>query len=170
MSKMKCNYTKLDDSEDTPLFQVTPGKNCRLFPYLWTPECAQAYQSGMLNPQNNPYLCRAMGPVDAAQMYTGLPVNFQYTPAGQPKTCAKSATEEPRGPVEGLSPSLPDAMQQQGVRMAEGYCKNCGCGSKEDYSACDFTRKGRESIARCRKCPGKCRQGEFPNCEWSCRK
>lgn len=108
-SKSKCNYSKLDQSEEQPLFKVTPGKNCRLFPYLWTPECAQAYQSGILNPQNNPYMCRAQGPVDPAQMYTGLPVNFEYSPAGNARRCVASASEEPRGPVEGLSPPLQDA-------------------------------------------------------------
>lgn len=116
MSRMKCNYSKLDQSEDTPLFQVTPGKNCRLFPYLWTPECAQAYQSGLLNPQNNPYMCRAQGPVDPGQAYTGYPVFFQYNPAGQPLQCQKCANEPPRGPVEGLSPPLADAMQQDLLR------------------------------------------------------
>ena len=115
---MKCNYSKLDQSESTPLFQVTPGKNCRLFPYLWTPECAAAYQTGMINPQNNLYMCRAMGPVDPGQMYTGLPVNFQYNPAGQPKQCVTCSKEDPRGPVEGLSPSFMDAMQQQRVRRS----------------------------------------------------
>lgn len=109
MSKLKCNYSKLDNSEEQPLFHVTPGKNCRLFPYLWTPECAQAYKTGYLNPQNNPYQCQAMGPVAANQMYTGVPVNFEYSPAGNPRRCLVYANEEPRGPVEGLAPSLQDA-------------------------------------------------------------
>lgn len=131
---MKCNYTKLDDSESTPLFQVTPGKNCRLFPYLWTPECAAAYQTGMINPQNNPYQCRAMGPVDPGQMYTGLPVNFEYSPAGQAKNCAAPVT----GPKEGLSPPLnvrenlligcPMCGRSGGCSCHRG--KGCGCGGR----------------------------------------
>lgn len=86
-------YAHLDDQPS--LFNVTPGKNCRLFPYLWTKECADLYGSRQLTPENNPYLCRAMGPVDPAQAYNGLPApKFKYTLAGDPKN-ANAPIEEP---------------------------------------------------------------------------
>lgn len=84
-------YTKLD--EPTNLFQVTPGKNCRMFPYLWTEECAAYYQNkppGLCNP----YQCPAKGPVDQPKQYTGYTVNFEYDLAGT--KCNQPINENPR--------------------------------------------------------------------------
>ena len=80
MSRPKNMYAKLDDSESTPLFQVTRGKNCRLYPYLWTKECAEVYGNG--DAKSNPYRCSAKGPVDPNQNYTGFNVSFAYDMAG----------------------------------------------------------------------------------------
>ena len=106
MSRNRYMYAQLD--EQTPTFKVTPGKNCRLFPYLWSQEGADFYATQKMSPEQNPYQCHAMSPVDPGQAYTGLPVNFQYSRVGDPKKCADCVNEEPRGPVEGVSPPLED--------------------------------------------------------------
>ena len=70
----KYDYSKANKVNDTPLFHVTPGKNCRMYPYIWTKDCAKLYAG----PQKNPYICRSQGPVDSAQNYNGLPLFFEY--------------------------------------------------------------------------------------------
>lgn len=82
---MKCRseYAHLD--EKTPLFEVTPGKNCRLFPYIWSKECAEIYNKGEKNPF--PYFCRPQGPVDQYQEYNGLNLSYDYNLAGNPVIC-----------------------------------------------------------------------------------
>lgn len=78
-------YAKLD--EQTPIFKVTPGKNCKMYPYLWTEECALYYGPNG-DPKDNPFRCKAQGPVDPGQEYLGFPkVNFSHDLAGNPETC-----------------------------------------------------------------------------------
>jgi len=85
-------YARLDNEQDTPMFKVTPGKNCRMFPYLWTQECADFFSG---NPGVNPFNCRAQGPVDPATQYTGYPISFSYNLAGNPKNAEKPADTYP---------------------------------------------------------------------------
>lgn len=77
-------YAKLD--EKSPLFTVTPGKNCKMYPYLWSDECSKFYgPTG--DPKDNPFRCKAQNPVDSAQQYLGYPINFEYDLAGKQKNC-----------------------------------------------------------------------------------
>ena len=79
------DYAKAEKENDTPLFHVTPGKNCRMFPYLWTTDCAKIYAG----PEKNPYICRPQKSVDPRQIYNGLPVFFEYDLAGEsPQGCS----------------------------------------------------------------------------------
>jgi hypothetical protein len=78
------------ENQATPLFQVTPAKNCRMFPYLWTEDCARMY-SGT---ERNPYICRSQGPVDSSQKYNGLPVSFKYSLSGE--NCKITKDDEPQ--------------------------------------------------------------------------
>lgn len=79
-----CNYAKLDDP--APLFQVSLEKQCRMFPYLWTPECAQAVAQG----EYTPCACRSRGPEGTPQgAYRGCPtVRFEYDAPGTAAGCA----------------------------------------------------------------------------------
>lgn len=82
----KYDYSKANKVNETPLFHVTPGKNCRMYPYIWSEDCAKLYSG----PKKNPYICRAQGPVDSAQNYNGLPLFFEYNLAGEsPQGCSK---------------------------------------------------------------------------------
>jgi len=89
--KHHSDYARLD--EDTPLFHVTPGKNCRLYPYIWSKDCADIYNKGQKNPI--PYLCRPQGSVDPNQQYTGFNVFYEFDLAGNPKNCSKKPTNGP---------------------------------------------------------------------------
>jgi hypothetical protein len=90
MSNNRYDYASASDPR-TPLFTVTPGKNCRLYPYIWTKDCATIYGG----PDKNPYLCRPQAPVDPGQQYTGLPVFFEYNLAGE-KCDKKDQSYTPR--------------------------------------------------------------------------
>lgn len=74
----KSNYFKLQDSESTPLFEVSKGKGCRLYPYLWSKECHEL----VANQKCNPFKCKAKGPVDPNQAYLNFPKSFEYTLPG----------------------------------------------------------------------------------------
>ena len=77
-------YSKLDTP--TPLFEVSTGKLCRHFPYLWTQECADHLKN--VPKDKNPYRCHPKGPVDPGQGYTGYPSKqFEYNLPGQ--DCSK---------------------------------------------------------------------------------
>ena len=91
MSNPRSMYAKLDES--TPMFTITPGKNCRLFPYLWSKDCAAFYGPNG-NPADNPFRCKAQGPVDPNQQYLGFPVNFEYSLSGE-KNCNTPTSEYP---------------------------------------------------------------------------
>lgn len=93
MSNKRSMYAKLDDEYKAPLFTVTPGKNCRMFPYLWTAECA-AFYGPKGDPKDNPFRCKAQGPVDANQEYLGFPVAFSYNLSGE-KGCDQASKEYP---------------------------------------------------------------------------
>lgn len=80
------NYTKLDQS--TPLFTVTPGKSCRMYPYIWSKECAE-------NKKPNPYLCKPQNPVDPNQKYLGYPVFFEYDLAGSNRKSPPTYSPKP---------------------------------------------------------------------------
>lgn len=116
MSNKRSMYSKLANSEDTPLFTVTPGKNCRMYPYLWSEECAKFYgPTG--DPKDNPFRCNAPSPVDPGQAYLGYPVNFQYNQAGNPKRCGEAPAEYP--PVIG--------QQQQRAQCSFDVQEKYGC-------------------------------------------
>ena len=87
-------YAKLENEQDTPLFRVTPGKNCRMFPYLWTQECANFFGK-YGDPKANPFNCKAQGPVDPATQYTGYPISFSYNLAGNAKNAENPANGYP---------------------------------------------------------------------------
>jgi hypothetical protein len=82
-SNLHYDYATLNNYQGGPLFKVTPAKNCRLFPYLYSKECAMLYA----NPcYKNPFICRSEGPVDPNQKYLNMPVRFEYNLAGE-KAC-----------------------------------------------------------------------------------
>jgi hypothetical protein len=117
-------YAKLEDENATPLFQVTRGKNCRMYPYLWSQECEDIF--GQLgNPQQNPFKCQSQGPVDPGQSYTGYPISFKYTLAGNPKNAEKPADDYPEMIGEGsnqriqVTESKPESKEE----IIEGFSK-----------------------------------------------
>lgn len=73
-------YAKLD--EKTEVFK--PRITCVHYPYLWQKECELRYGDGPESSARNNEACKGQGPVDTYPgMYTGFPVNFEYTQAGQ---------------------------------------------------------------------------------------
>ena len=106
-------YAKAEDENATPRFEVTPGKNCRMYPYLWSQECEDFY-SQLGNPTQNPFKCKAQGPVDQGQSYTGYPISFKYTLEGNPKNAEKPADEYPPMIGEGVA-------QPNTIELKEGF-------------------------------------------------
>ena len=92
----RSSYSKLDDA--TPLFEVSLEKKCRSFPFLWTPECAQAAERG----EFTPCACRSMGPEGTPNhAYRGCPASlqFEYTVPGSVQSCAPDANTNRNGVV-----------------------------------------------------------------------
>lgn len=135
-------YAKLENEQDTPIFKVTPGKNCRMYPYLWTQECEDFFsgKSG-IDPKTNPFNCRAQGPVDPASQYTGYPISFSYNLSGNPKNAEK--------PVDSYPNIIGQASSDKEV--------------KENFSPC-LVRQAL-TVPRCRKCPNSCKSD---GCGWKC--
>jgi len=98
-------YAKLENENATPIFQVTPGKNCRMYPYLWSQECEDFFAQ-LGHPAQNPFKCQAQGSVDPGQNYTGYPVSFSYTLAGNPQHAEKPADDFPNMIGEGPKNTL----------------------------------------------------------------
>lgn len=88
--KYHSDYARLD--EKTPMFHVTPGKNCRMYPYIWTKDCAEIYEKGKNCPI--PYLCRANEPVDPNQKYNNFNNFFEFNLAGNPKNCSEPPAKQ----------------------------------------------------------------------------
>lgn len=107
-------YAKIQDENATPLFQVTPGKNCRMYPYLWSQECEDFFGKLGKTPQQNPFKCQAQGSVDPNQNYTGFPVSFSYTLAGNPKNAEKPADGYPNMIGEGSN-------NESTIHLKEGF-------------------------------------------------
>lgn len=109
-------YAKAEEDDKTPLFSVTPGKTCRLYPYLWTQECEDFFKGR--DPKDNPFRCQAMGPVDKGTQYIGFPITFKYDLAGNPKNA--------EGPVE-LPPMIGDRPPQDTTKENYSNMRGCGC-------------------------------------------
>jgi hypothetical protein len=110
-------YAKAQDDDKTPLFSVTPGKACRMYPYLWTQECEDFFKTH--DPKDNPFRCRAKGPVDEPRQYIGFPITFKYDLAGNPKNA-----QEPVG----LPPMIGDQPpRDQTKENYEQPSNGCGC-------------------------------------------
>lgn len=58
-----------DYGQHTRPFVITPCKDCRMYPYIWTADCAKCQNNC------NPYMCQ--------NYMVGRPVKFNYDLAGR---------------------------------------------------------------------------------------
>ena len=109
-----------DYGQHTPMLQITPGRDCRLWPYLKAPDCTRAL-----------YRCKS-------KALQGMPVDYDYTLAGETK-CSSIKNPKSVGVFDKANSTV-NVPSMVGA-VYEGYVtpENKGCSSPYPYSSkfCD---------------------------------